>query len=256
MIPSLRNIKAPIYDIFFSFQGEALYTGLPQIFIRFAGCNLKCNYCDTLYSTIISKKAKYLTCNRILNKVIFLYTKNKEKFTEVFVETFTKNLSTRKPSISITGGEPLLHTDFLEVLLPKLKEIGFRIYLETNGTMPNNLIKIIKFCDIISIDFKFKSECGNSFWKEHKKFLEIALSNSKSETFVKNVLTKNTNILEIKKSAKLIKSISDKISLILQPSINKNSPAIQNLYKFYNVAKKIIPNVHLMVQMHKIYKVK
>ncbi|MDR0956709.1 MAG: 7-carboxy-7-deazaguanine synthase QueE [Endomicrobium sp.] len=256
MITPLISIKAPIYDIFFSFQGEALYTGLPQIFIRFAGCNLKCNYCDTLYSTIISKKAKYLTCNKIVNKVISTYIKNKENFTEILTNTFTKNQASKKPSISITGGEPLLHADYLEVLLPKLKEKGFSIYLETNGTMFNNLTKIIKFCDIISIDFKFKSECKNNFWKEHKKFLKIALSNSKSETFIKNVITKNTNISEIKKSAKLIKGISDKIPLILQPSINKNSPAIQNLYKFYSIAKKIIPNVHIMIQMHKIYKVK
>ncbi|MDR2436488.1 MAG: 7-carboxy-7-deazaguanine synthase QueE [Endomicrobium sp.] len=235
--------KVPVYEIFFSFQGEGLYTGLPQLFLRLAGCNLQCGYCDTSYSIIVSKKAKCLTSDEILKKLCFIYNKNKNVF---------KRLDIDRPSISITGGEPLIYADFLKGLLPKLKENGFSLYLETNATLPKNLKKVIKFCDVISMDFKFPSECGKSFWKEHKEFLKI----SKNKAFVKCVITKNTKLQEIIKSAEVIKSISKNISLILQPSIDKNIPAIQDLYTFYCQAKKILSNVYLMIQMHKIYNIR
>jgi organic radical activating enzyme len=235
--------KVPIYDVFFSFQGEGLYTGLPQVFLRLAGCNLRCGYCDTSYSTVVSKKAKYLTSDEILKKVCFICDQNKNIF---------KRLDIDKPSISITGGEPLIYVDFLKELLPKFHEKGFSIYLETNATLPKNLKKVIQFCDIISMDFKFPSECGKNFWKEHKEFLKI----SKNKAFIKCVITKNTELKEIIKSAEIIKSTSKNTSLILQPSIDKNIPAIQDLYTFYNQAKKTISNVYLMVQMHKVYDIR
>ncbi|GHT53698.1 7-carboxy-7-deazaguanine synthase [Endomicrobiia bacterium] len=242
MILPLSKTQAPVYEIFFSFQGEALYTGLPQIFVRFAGCNIKCNYCDTLYSTVISKGVKYLTCDKVLDKIDLLYKENKKKFTF------------GKPSIALTGGEPLIHAKYLEELLPKLKEKGFSTYLETNGSLPQKLRKVVKFCDIISMDFKFESECKKSLYKEHKLFLKIAKDNVDTKVFIKCVITKNTNILEIKKSVNLIKNITKETTLVLQPSIDIRAPAIENLHKFYVEAKKSIPNVHLMVQMHKIYK--
>jgi organic radical activating enzyme len=235
--------KAPIYEVFFSFQGEGPYTGLPQVFLRIAGCNLQCGYCDTSYSTLISKRAKYLTSDEILKKVCFISDQNKNIF---------KQLDVDKPSISITGGEPLIYANFLKELLPKFQEKGFSIYLETNATLPKSLKKVIKFCDVISMDFKFPSECGKSFWEEHKEFLKI----SKNKAFVKCVITKNTELKEIIKSAEIIKNISKNTSLILQPSISKNIPAIQNLYTFHHKAKKILSNVYLMVQMHKVYSIR
>jgi organic radical activating enzyme len=243
----IKSTKVPIYEIFFSFQGEGLYTGLAQIFVRFAGCNLKCNYCDTSYSTIISRKAKYLTDEELINKICLLYKQNKKTFL---------SLAPDKPSVSFTGGEPLIYVDFLKAVLPKLKEKGFSVYLETNGTLSQNLKKVIKFCDIVSMDFKFISECKKSFWKEHKDFLKIAIDNVLVKVFVKCVITNSTNVSEIKKSASIINTILKETPLILQPSIDKNIPAIQNLYKFYTAAKKIIPNVHLMIQMHKFYKIR
>ena len=238
-----KEETAPIYEVFFSFQGEGLYTGQPQIFVRFAGCNLSCDYCDTSYSKIVSKKAKNLTIDELAENIFLIYKKNKKVF---------KSLDIESPMVSVTGGEPLIHINFLERLFHELKNKSFGIYLETNGTLPNNLKKVIKLCDIVSMDFKFSSECGKTFWTEHREFLKIA----KNKAFVKCVVTKNTKLQEIKKSIELIKNISKDISLILQHSIDKNIPDIQVLYKFYSQARKILYNVYLMIQMHKVYKIK
>lgn len=94
-----------INEIFHSIQGEGRYTGYPMIFIRFSGCNLKCDFCDTdfhnykLYSiTDIKEKIYKYDCNRIC----------------------------------FTGGEPTLQLN--RELIDELKHLGYILHIETNGT--------------------------------------------------------------------------------------------------------------------------
>ncbi|MCL2145293.1 MAG: 7-carboxy-7-deazaguanine synthase QueE [Endomicrobia bacterium] len=231
-------LKVPVYEIFFSYQGEGLYTGLPQIFVRFAGCNIKCGYCDTAYSVKISDKAYYMSAQDLLKQIKKIYKDNKKSF------------SFGKPSVALTGGEPLIHAGFLKYFLPMLRKEGFCAYLETNATMPERLKKILKFCGIVSMDFKFASDCGKSFWKKHEEFLKIA----KNKVFIKCVITNKTKFAEIQKSVSIIKKISKNTHLILQPSADKRSrPKLADIYRFYSYAQKQLPNIHLMAQMHKVY---
>jgi len=225
-----KELTAPVYEVFSSYQGEGPYTGMPQTFVRFAGCNIKCDYCDTAYSIKISDKAKYYTPDSLLKEI--------------------KKLSPK--TVSITGGEPLIHLDFLKAFLPKLKKSRFKVYLETNGTLPASLKKIINSCDIVSMDFKFPSECHKSFWKEHAEFLETA----GDKAFAKCVITKNTLMAEIKKSGQIVRSISKKTYVILQPAAGKDMPSAKTLSKFYTELNKILPNAFIMPQLHKILKIR
>ena len=227
----MQNIKAPINEVFFSCQGEGPFWGEPQIFVRFAGCNLKCNYCDTAYSQKISAKTKYYSVEALIKKI--------------------KSFKGSKV-VSITGGEPLLHIDFLKILLPALKKAKFSIYLETNGTLPKNLKQIIKFCDTVSMDFKLPSECGKTLWTTHKEFLKI----SKAKVFVKCVITKETTTAEIIKTAQIIKSVSKNIPLVLQPSIDKGISKIEKLRQYFDAASKLLINVSALPQLHKIFKIR
>ena len=232
---------APVYEVFFSYQGEGLYTGIPQIFVRFAGCNIKCAYCDTAYSIKISDKACYVTAGELLKQIKKIYKTNKKSFT------------CKKPSVAFTGGEPLIYAGFLRSFLTELKKEGFSAYLETNSTLPKQLKKIINSCDVVSMDFKFASDCGKSFWKEHEECLKL----SKKKSFIKCVITNKTKFKEIQKSAAIIKKISKNTHFILQPSTaKKDRPKLTNLYRFYSYALKELPNAHLMAQMHKIYEIK
>ena len=109
----------PIVEIFKSIQGEGKYTGHPSIFIRVAGCNLKCCFgdsvCDTYYTSYYTDEPRY----------------TREDVIDYVMEY--QNIS----HVVITGGEPLLYAKDLENLIWDIRGIRpLTITIETNGTMP------------------------------------------------------------------------------------------------------------------------
>ncbi len=98
-----------ISEIFYSIQGESTYAGLPCAFIRLAGCNLRCNYCDAKYSWDAEERR---SIEQILDAV--------EKYPASLVE--------------VTGGEPLYQEECLP-LLGALLEKNKKVLLESNGSL-------------------------------------------------------------------------------------------------------------------------
>ncbi|HWR90221.1 MAG TPA: radical SAM protein [Dissulfurispiraceae bacterium] len=98
-----------VCEIFESIQGESTYSGLPCFFVRLAGCNLRCTYCDTIYA----------------------YEGGEELGIEDIIDRAERS---RLGLVCITGGEPLLQTDVFS-LVPGLIDRGFTVLVETNGSM-------------------------------------------------------------------------------------------------------------------------
>lgn len=213
-----------IREIFESIQGEGPYVGCKQLFVRFCGCNLNCNYCDTDFEV---SKSKDYTPQELMAEI--------DKRQEVF-------------TISLTGGEPLLSVDFLKDFLPLAKAKGHTIYLETNGTLPDELGEIIYYIDIISADIKLESSTGMKLDKENlKRFFSIG---SAKEIFAKVVFNDNITEQEILDSIEISRCADCKI--ILQPEMKGNDFAGSSqkrdevFDKFYSRYKKVrlIPQVH------------
>lgn len=104
------STQYPIVEVFESIQGEGAFLGLGASFIRLAGCNLRCSWCDTKHSFDV-QAASLLSVDAILGTW---------RFTQ--------------PLVVITGGEPTLHD--LGPLVRALKKLGKYVTLETNGTNP------------------------------------------------------------------------------------------------------------------------
>lgn len=96
-----------INEIFYSLQGEGYHTGTPAIFVRFSGCNLKCDFCDTQH-----EEGKMMTDDEIIAEV--------KKYPAV--------------TVVLTGGEPSLWID--DELIDRLHQAGKYVTIETNGTRP------------------------------------------------------------------------------------------------------------------------
>ncbi|MBI5872960.1 MAG: 7-carboxy-7-deazaguanine synthase QueE [Candidatus Omnitrophica bacterium] len=181
---------AKISEIFKSTQGEGLYLGTEQLFIRFFGCNIGCGFCDT----------------------------PQQDFKEYSTAALKKEVSRFRGfhSLCLTGGEPLCQADFLQDFLRDIEEFELKVYLETNGTLPQELAKIIGFIDIVAMDFKLPSATGReAFWREHEEFLKITQG---KEVFIKMVVTKATIEDDIFKAGEIIKKIKPEISVVLQPN--------------------------------------
>lgn len=217
--------KARIVEIFNSIQGEGLYAGEEQTFVRFYGCNMNCKFCDE------SAKKNFIE-----------YTPD---------EAIQRIMDGAKNTISMTGGEPLLHTDFLKEMLPFLKNKGFNIYLETNGILKDRLLEVLDFIDIISMDFKLPSSTGGPmYWTEHVDFLKAAL---RKEVFVKSVVTRETAIKDIETASTLISQINKDVVFIIQPaSVGSKTEHAELLDAFFETANSRLNNVKVMQQLHKI----
>jgi 7-carboxy-7-deazaguanine synthase len=107
-------------EIFYSIQGEGTWTGTPAVFVRLAGCNLACDFCDTDYST------KFFAA---VDEVVALVTQ----------------AGGDCPMVVLTGGEPLAQDETPE-LIEALRRDGRRVHIESNGTIFTDLPDDVWLC--------------------------------------------------------------------------------------------------------------
>lgn len=245
-------MKAPIVEIFSSFQGEGLWIGRRQIFVRFVGCNLACNYCDTSISQS-TDIGVLMSVDEVIKKIEELKTSDLH-------------------SISFTGGEPLLYADFINELSDKLCQpddrFNIKIMIETNGTLPDSLSKIKKI-DCVSLDIKLKEHLNqkweNSIFENELDSLKLMIK-FKKNVYCKLVVSPSTTISSIETVGKKLANISynfnvsnefDRknnitIPIILQPvsPIEKWKNRTDLLFKFSEAMGQYM-NVSVIPQTHK-----
>lgn len=157
-----------VNEIFHSIQGESLYTGLPCIFIRLTGCNLRCTYCDTEYA----------------------YTEGETKSIESILKEI-KQYNCRL--VELTGGEPLLQ-EKTPLLIEKLITCGYKVLIETNGSIDigelnKNCIKIIDIKCPSSGESQ-KINFNNIVKLNHLDQLKFVIKDKEDYDFTKSFLLK------------------------------------------------------------------
>src|SRR5882757_5247369 len=116
-----------ITEIYKSLQGESTHAGLPCVFVRLTGCNLRCSWCDSEYTFHGGRK---MTPEQVWDEV--------------------RQLSPNGGLVEITGGEPMLQERELLPLMRQLLDGGYRVLLETSGERPLERVpaEVIKIVDV------------------------------------------------------------------------------------------------------------
>jgi len=222
-------LDAEINEIFESIQGEGIFVGVRQLFIRFSKCNLKCVYCDTPRKSDLCRN--YVS-GTILNNPV----------SSEYVSSLIKNVKVH--SISFTGGEPLLYADFIASL-----EKTRPFYLETNMTLPDEAKKIKDIVDYVAGDFKIREALPSADYDEVVEntieCFRILRHNSRRVTFCKIILPEEFDVEEVINNAESVKDYV--ICFVLQPVFgSKNIDILLALQKklmdFSDT--RIVPQVH------------
>lgn len=209
-----RNPTARLIEVFSAIQGEGLNVGTRQIFIRFAVCDLRCWFCDSESTWHVPP-----TCQieRSPGSRDFEPHTNPVEIADLLAWVDRQDQPNLHDSISLTGGEPLLHDRFLAAFLPQLRyQSALPIYLETGGHRPERLPALLPHLDSIGMDLKLPSVSGETHWEAHAQFLRQCRQAGKT-VFVKLIVSATTNPAELGQAAQLIATIDPTIPCFLQP---------------------------------------
>lgn len=180
-----------IIEIYKSIQGESSFAGLPCVFVRLAGCNLRCSWCDSEYT----------------------FTGG-NKMSEDEIAAEIQRLSPARGLVEITGGEPMLQERELLPLMRRLLAVGYELLLETSGERPLEFVPpaVHKIVDV---------KCPGS--GEHLRFRAENLSALTSCDELKFVLASQEDYEYARDFIRTRNLESGPASIILSPAFRKDA---------------------------------
>jgi len=257
-----NSTEGSIVEVFSSYQGEGGSVkgscfGRRQIFVRLAGCDLKCEWCDTAHS----RDTEYPECKVEKKPGTWEFTMYTNPVSPEFVVKQVLNLSTKDlHSVSLTGGEPAYQEEFFYQIVNRLYNHKIPIYLETNGYFPKRIAKVAPSITYACVDIKDRSanSVKKSEWEilVEKEMESLAILNNHSvQVFAKIVVTEQTSLDDIRMYADKILEIE--VPVVIQPvtPIGKVKPiSHQKLFKITEILAEVLPNelYGISLQAHKL----
>jgi organic radical activating enzyme len=239
-----------VSEIFVSFQGEGPHAGRRQLFVRLGGCPLRCRYCDTPESLVPTAACRVLGpdgVRRLANPLL-----------PADLEAEVRNLVALAPplhAVAVTGGEPLLQTDFLHAWL-ETRAPDLPVLLETAGILPARLRRVLPWLRWVSLDFKCPSNTGEAArWDEHEACVRETLAAGR-ELYVKIPVDDATCADEVAHGAALLAALAPSVPLLLTPLTEPDGTRLTasqaSLDRLHAVASRIHRDVRVLPQMHKV----
>ncbi len=241
------NTGAFLSELFVSVQGEGSRAGQRHLFVRFAGCNLRCRYCDTPESLVPVARCRVDWpggSTEVLDNPIAA-----GQLAEI-LDRFCR-LDPSIAMISFTGGEPLVQGDFLAELVSRYP-MPRPFLLETNAVVEARAGEIARRAALISADLKLPSAEGRPHWDEHERFFACCQAR---EVDAKIVVGEETPIEEVEEAAARLAQWAPGATVFLQPMTDRRSGRWRisqaRLLRLAAVAGRSVP-VRLRPQMHRL----
>ena len=246
----MRAEAGNVSEIFVSFQGEGLHAGRRQLFVRLAGCPLRCRYCDTPESLVPVAECRILGPDGP--------ERRPNPLSPAILDEIVTRLAVVAPplhAIAVTGGEPLLQADFLVAWLAA-RTTTLPILLETAGILPARLRRVLPWTTIVSLDFKCPSNTGErARWDEHEACLSAAVAAGR-DVYVKMPVDGATAPDEVEHGARLLARTAPAVPLFLtpltEPTTARLTIDVHGLERLHAVASRHVADVRVLPQLHKV----
>lgn len=227
-------------EIFTSIEGEGALFGTKTMFVRLAGCPLKCHWCDTPYAIPMDSGGSFSTDD--VKKMIS---------DELLPHTY---------KVNFTGGEPLVQHAAVIELAGFVRSKGIRTYLESACYDSARFAKVLPYIDICKIEFKLKDsrvvdeKSYPTLLKNEMECLRLAVKAGKNP-YIKVVATNSSDVDEFKALVKKIFQAAGRENIagfIIQPSNKIDEPVLDRLFAFYDAVYPYYDQVRVVPQLHKI----
>ncbi len=207
----------PVVEKFVSINGEGTHAGELAAFIRFRGCNLSCSYCDTRWANLENAPAEYET---------------EEALAEWVSETGVRN-------VTLTGGEPLMNRECVR-LAEMLTGQGYRVEIETNGSISLEKLAYSEYRPVFTMDYKLPSSGMEHFMCRNNFYL---LNRHDTVKFVSG------SIADLERAAEIINEyrLTERCNVYISPVFGKIEPA--SIVDF--MKERRMNGVRLQLQLHK-----
>ena len=253
MTAEIVATTVPVLEVFSTIQGEGPRVGERQIFLRLARCDLRCAFCDTPESYPTPANARVqLRPNDDGDE----HPSNPMSI-DALVAAALRLDSPRglHPSVSITGGEPLLHPKALRALGAALSALRFRVHLETGGHRPGALADVLDAIDEATPDLKIASATGFATpWEAHRESYRM-LDRAGKLLAIKAVIGGTTTEDEVTAAAAFAHAHGTSAPFILQPVTAKEGgpppPPAALLLRLQSAAARVHPAVRVIPQTHR-----
>jgi 7-carboxy-7-deazaguanine synthase len=249
-----------VSEVFSAIQGEGALVGTRQVLVRLTGCNIRCAYCDQPEAL----ERRPGPCRVEMTAGARDWHVVASPLPVAQVVTMADELGRQLPhhSVSLTGGEPLLQTWRTSALANGLSSLGWPVMLETNGTQPTALSRMVDALAYVSMDVKLPSVDGQHVDPERqRRFLEIALAAGLT-TWVKIVVGPDIDVTELDRAVAMVAeataagaSSASKAEIFLQPVTPfadvTAAPSAELVLDLQARALARYPRVRVVPQTHK-----
>ncbi len=243
---------ADLVEIFSAIQGEGPRVGERHLFVRFAGCDMDCVYCDTPPCHV--ELAAWRN-ERVAGGREFERRANPEPWgslESIILGHLTGGV--RHAAVSFTGGEPLLQPEAIRALAPAIRRAGVRTFLETDANLPEAYESVKDSIDVLSMDWKLASATGEPTQAEaHRRILAASKG---SEAYVKAVFVETTTEAEILEAARAVAELRPDIPLVLQPCSPfgpvQRAPSPKRCLLLHEAALRSHSDVRVIPQVHRL----
>ncbi len=246
-------------EIFSAIQGEGEHIGARQVFLRLAGCNIRCSYCDQ--PEALERRPGPFMIEQVAGRRDWLEAASPLDHHEIAAHIANLWGQVRHEMLSVTGGEPLFQATGIVPLLDEIASRSIPVALETNGTLPARLRQVLGYLSHVSMDLKLNSADGENVRLDtHRRFIETLLEHSgrtgRPTLSMKIVLGAHLVPRELEEAISMIHECAPDAHVFLQPVTPYgdvlDAPAPADVLTWQAAALDVHPFVRVVPQTHKL----